>query len=555
MRLSQQLRSTRPTRTLRGCGLAAVALLIGLSATPLSLAADPATEAVSQLARDNGLTGDDLSSATVRSLAELPAALRERPRTSTPAEWTHEDPAVRVHVTPSALARLEDRDFDGIPDRASAALRVAVRALSICRNEGFGEPADDGDGEIDVYLTDFDGLTRGYAILERPAPPGRGASGFVVVDASPAQDSRSFLGMVARGVARLVLAGRDAQAPAWWVEPTAIWLEARVTGPPRGLRQSLDARWNHAERGITTSDPVLARGNVALPWSIAGTERTDLDAQLLSTSWQRLAERDAETTAYEAVDAAARETTGLDLLALQERAAAVRLATESDPGRWGLELTDTLSDTRAELPVAPSGLAIIELTPGRTLASGAESSVLTLRAFDEGPWRATLLAERLRGSWERTRLQPTHPDAIDARFEVEVPWRDYRRAVVFFSRSESAPGSGAYTAAVSPGAPEGPYALSNLSATAVGDHRVELRWRTTREQGLFGWIVERASALDGPWTALDSHPIPSFGTPRDGSTYTFLDEAVVPGRDAYYRVVAVTSQGLRVSGPPVAVAR
>lgn len=517
-------------------------------------AAEDLPGTVARYAAAQGLTGDDLSPAVARVGAELPAPLRNRPQVTGMFEIAQEVPAVRVHVAPSLSPRLGDSDFDGVPDRATAALRVASRALSVARNVGLGSPADDGDGELDIYLVDLAGAARGYVSLERTAPPGRGAAGFAVIDASEQQPRREVLSMVARSVGRLVFAGRDATAPAWWAEPSAVWLESRVTGPPRGAEAWLAARWNHPERGLTVADPMLARGNVSLIWSLDDEEREDgLGERLLAAAWDRLARRAAETSPFDAVSDACLGATGLGLTGLQERAAAVRIARGTLPGRWGARLGPGTARAGQGLPVSPAGMALVRLLPPGT-SSGAAVTEVDLRALD-GPWTATLLTRRREGGWDRTRVPSTLDEGSDERFEVRVPWHDYSSGVLMLSREAGAEGTGSYEVSAQQGPEDGYFALSSVSAVLVGARTVELRWDTTREQGLFGWFVERAPDPGGPWSRVGIAPLPAMGLDRTGSGYRSVDAGPGVGPGTYYRVVALTRDGLRISGPAVAVGR
>lgn len=543
---------TRPRGRFAGL-LIPFVLLLALPVGSALAAPGPLPSAVARHAEAAGLTGDDLSPAVSSTDPGLPEPMRKRPEGPGDVEIAQESPAVRVHVDGALAARLADSDFDGVPDRAAAALRVAVRALSVCRNLDIGLPADDGDGEVDVFLEDLDGAARGYVVLERPAPPGRGASGFAVVDASAAHARRDVLAMVARSVARLSLAARDASAPAWWVEPSAVWLESRVTGVPRSADAWLEARWNHPERGLTTRDPLLARGNVSLLWSLRGDDGGDeLAEQLLAASWRRLAKRAADVEPFEALDRTARAATGLGLMALQERAAASRIARGRLPARWGANGGQAGRLTLTGLPVSGSGLAQIHLAPGEA-AGTSPTTEISLRAVD-GPWQATLLVRRSGGTWDRTRLTSTD-DGVDDRFEAEIPWRDYREAVLLLSRAPEADGAGSYKAEVTTDSEDRHFALSSLSAVLVGNRTVELRWSTAGEHGLFGWFVERSAGPRGPWTRVGIAPVPSLGLERSGSSYRVVDEDPAAGPDAFYRVVALTRHGLRISGPVVSVGR
>jgi hypothetical protein len=325
-----------------------------------------------------------------------------------------------------------------------------------------------------------------------------------------------------------------------------------VTGEPRDAEAWTAARWNHPERGLVTSDPVLARGNLSLLESLGSDGPDDPAARLLSSSWRRLELRDTEVSPFEAIDAAARAAAGLPLTALQQHAAAARIAAGDPPARWGARM-DAGGGTAEGLPVAPSGLAMIRIHPGPG-ASRSDATLLELNAM-EGPWQATLLAQRRAGGWDRTRLPSLLPGETDARFEVEIPWHDYASAVLLLARDAGTDGWGAYGATAGAGTLGGRFALSSLSAVMVGTHAVELRWDTTRERGLFGWFVERAPSADGPFSRIGVAPLPSFGEARSGSHYRVVDEGPDVGPDTFYRVVALTRDGLRISGPAVAVGR
>ena len=148
-----------------------------------------------------------------------------------------------------------------------------------------------------------------------------------------------------------------------------------------------------------------------------------------------------------------------------------------------------------------------------------------------------------------------HLEGSDERFEVRIPWHDYRLGVLMLSREAGAEGTGNYEVNAQPGPEDGYFALSSLAAVLVGAETVELRWDTTREQNMFGWIVERAPDPRGPWSRVGIAPLPSMGLDRHGSGYRAVDAGPGVGPGSFYRVVALTRDGLRISGPAVAVGR
>jgi hypothetical protein len=502
--------------------------------------------AVRVAAAQAGLSGDDLSPA-LRPDGPLGPdhPLRRRPAGAEPGTLTSiaaREPAVRVHW-PAGLAGLRDADLDGVPDRAAAALRTALKTLAFCRTVGLGLPADDADRELDLYLAPLDGEARGFAVIEPAAPGERGAPGFAVLDASGRQDEQAFRGMVGRAVARLVLAGRDATAPAWWVEPGALWIQAQVTGPDLEIQRDLQARWNHPERGLFIDDPLLARGNAGLLWCL---EDEALETRALAATWSALAARGERDAPAAVVDRAFAAATGLDLAAAFRRAGAWQLVEGPAPSRWALTIQSLpMLESEAALPVAASGAAAVLLLPDAHEPEGTRASI----AWGEEGWNASLLARRRGGGWDVVPLSP----ASGGRISFLVPWADYDRAVLFLVRAAAGGPSGTIRAQAAGIGPASVVGLSSFGVRASSNDLAEISWASAWEGSLFGWIVERAARPEGPWAAVHAVPVPAVGLEREGTGYTIQD--ALPGEvgTLYYRVVALTDLGLRISGPALAL--
>lgn len=77
-------------------------------------------------------------------------------------------------------------------------------------------------------------------------------------------------------------------------------------------------------------------------------------------------------------------------------------------------------------------------------------------------------------------------------------------------------------------------ALASLSTTS-GTRKVTLQWQTVAEQGNQGFFVERSITAGGPYKRLTASVVPSQGA--GGSTYTWVDNSVEPGRVYWYRLV------------------
>ncbi|RMG45881.1 MAG: hypothetical protein D6718_06430 [Acidobacteria bacterium] len=510
-----------------------------LAATLLPAAAGPGAGDLQRFAIDAGLAGDDLSAAFDPARSRpAPEWLRARP--GEPGLTLYrEDPPVRVHVAPELAP---DADLDGVPDRAAEALSTAARTLELCRRFGLGSPADDGDGELDLYLADLGGAVRGYVVPEARALPGRGSSGFAVVDASLSQPDGAFRGMIARAAARLVFLGRDASAPLWWLEPSVTWVEARVAGPDPRSDRILQARWTYPERGPFVGDPLLARGNVSLLWALRDES---LEGRALAATWSALARREDGEPPEEVVARALERVTGLSFERLVARAATVQIVSDLPPTRFTADVgTLPVFDRPGLAPVRPGGAALVRVLPDPRQPEGTR---LRVQVGDD-LWSAFLLARRQGGGWDRAPLPVT-----DAEVSAELPWNDYDAAVLLLVRRREALDPGPISVQASAGGRVGPYALSAVGARRLPGGLVEIRWHSAWERGLFGWMVERSASPDGPWTAVAGSPVPAIGLPREGSGYSLLDSPPDAEGLLYYRVVAVTRDGLRITAPAIAV--
>ncbi|MDZ7374284.1 MAG: Ig-like domain-containing protein [candidate division KSB1 bacterium] len=80
-------------------------------------------------------------------------------------------------------------------------------------------------------------------------------------------------------------------------------------------------------------------------------------------------------------------------------------------------------------------------------------------------------------------------------------------------------------------------------------HGVVIRWRTTRESGLVGFNIYRATSENGEYVRLNSRPIP----PDPSRQYAFVDAKVDAGRTYYYRLEDVSVSGKALMHDPIAV--
>ena len=90
-----------------------------------------------------------------------------------------------------------------------------------------------------------------------------------------------------------------------------------------------------------------------------------------------------------------------------------------------------------------------------------------------------------------------------------------------------------------------PTALQSFTATVTAG-TVALAWSTIAETPGNLFHIQRATARDGPYTRVNSDPLPATGSPR---TYRLIDHHP-PGGVVYYRVEDTdTAATTRVRGP------
>lgn len=524
--------------------VAAAVAAFGVRASVAEPAVAQVAAEAQRLSELTGGSGGDLSPllATDR---EASVVLARRPSSAGLVQIVSSDPPVRLHVAGVGLAPLSDVNLDGIPDRAGEALAVVVRTLQAARQAGLGSFGDDGDGELDLYLLPLGGAARGYAVIERIDPPGPGGSGFGVIDISHQQERSAFLGMVARVTARLVLAAKDADAPSFWREASALWLEERGFAASPEMAYALQARWSRPELGIDVGAPPVARGNAGLLWSL-GDDATE--ARAIAATWTALATRGPTETPREAILRALTGTSGLAAGEIVARAAAQQLVHGLPPQRFAFDATggrDAAAEPRT-IHVARLGAALLRLGP----TDSSEGSTRVTLVPDSQDFLAEVVARHRDGGWERSRLFSRGPG-----FDVTIPWTEYQEAFVILARSDSVLGAGDVIVRVDDGDGRAPFGLASFGGRATDRQRVEIQWESTWERGLFGWLVERAPAREGPWGFIETLPAPSLGTPIRGGSYTLVDTLASEASEFHYRLVAVTEDGLRLTGPAIVVAR
>jgi hypothetical protein len=96
-----------------------------------------------------------------------------------------------------------------------------------------------------------------------------------------------------------------------------------------------------------------------------------------------------------------------------------------------------------------------------------------------------------------------------------------------------------------------PTAITLASFTAkAGAGAVALSWETSTEIDNAGFNLYRATATDGPYTKVNAALIAAEGDPVSGTSYTYLDQRLLPGT-YYYKLEDVNLSGMVTTHGPV----
>lgn len=84
-------------------------------------------------------------------------------------------------------------------------------------------------------------------------------------------------------------------------------------------------------------------------------------------------------------------------------------------------------------------------------------------------------------------------------------------------------------------------ALPDASAPA----RATLEWKATQEEGVYGYLVYRATDRDGPYRRLGKEIVHVSSEPGAVHSYRFDDDSVESGKIYYYYLDKIASSGVK----------
>lgn len=99
-----------------------------------------------------------------------------------------------------------------------------------------------------------------------------------------------------------------------------------------------------------------------------------------------------------------------------------------------------------------------------------------------------------------------------------------------------------------PAAPAAPVVAPPAATEAP---RITLKWSTATEVDNYGFFVHRGDAEEGPFTIRNERILPGAGNSEVPSSYTWVDEEVVPGKAYFYWLESVSTAGVKEKFSPV----
>ncbi len=92
-------------------------------------------------------------------------------------------------------------------------------------------------------------------------------------------------------------------------------------------------------------------------------------------------------------------------------------------------------------------------------------------------------------------------------------------------------------ATTSPDPLPAPPAANSVSPKAT------IEWKATKEDGVYGYLIYRAEAREGPFLRLGSEIIHTSKEPGEIHAYRFEDTTVEPGKTYFYYLDKIASSG------------
>jgi hypothetical protein len=447
-----------------------------------------------------------------------------------------------AHPTRDLLARSA-----GAASRALAAAR-----LLLIGHNGWTESA--GDRPLDVYLVPGGpgGPSRVVPVEDPALLPDEGLPSYMVISGPPA----TWAVQAVHQYIHVLQFGYSVREAAWLYEAGALAIEERLAVAGALPPALAEMRLERPERSLTSESRELmggaaiflaylmeTRGDgiVRRAWERAGAVYGEnsagaLDSALRLTDHSTLREAWREFTIWNAYPAAE----------LRPAEVFSSLKTPIPTARSARVITDlpAVMAGPESLRIEPLGAAYVRVSDLGEVGSiaveveaepGAEISADVLVSWRPQP-----------AGWLAAPLQ-----FVDGRASLGVPLETSGQMVVILRNDATSPGPARPVSVSLRADPVFPFDLAFLSADA-SPGQIDLSWGSESEHRIYGWMVYRAEAPQGPFRALSRFPVPSLGDSRQPLAYNYTDTQVEAGRLYYYLVEGITLDGLARRSPSVA---
>ena len=476
--------------------------------------------------------------ASFAALVLSPPALAKETASTTP------DGHFTIHFTTDRSAGHgvlgADRDGNGSPDyvdQVAAALTAARQRL--LGRLGYRDP--ETRGPIDVFLANLGGRVDGYTprqSFDRPS--------YLVIDSRLLGNDALLRAAVAHQYAHAVLDGYSSDAPIWWVEATASWLEGVIVGSYAHYAGSVQGAIEQSAAGLGGDQAPLLQGRLLWPAYLSSVSTR---GSLVRDIWELLDRQGSGADLWLATEQVLRSA-GMSLEeTFSEYALWLLLSGERSDGRHfpfaerldGVSYSGSFKNYPAAeiqaLPMlAPFGVSFVRLG-----ADGAEGGLrLRFEGDSPGLFQAQLLLTPRKEGAPLLRVTV----AVDSRGHgsIGIPWATFSEAVLIVGNVVRSGEPAPYSFIARPD-PSFPFELTSFTAEPDGED-VRITWETRSEDGLFGWVVYRSEQeRDAPHRVNDVI-VPAIGDGDGPVAYQYLDHGVFAGRTYHYSLVGVTRDGL-----------
>jgi hypothetical protein len=537
--------------------LMAAALLAG-GLPGSTLAADSAAGRVPVRAFEACATPEWLGALRQAGLAEGVSQAAGQPLLPQEQVLLSADGRFQLHYPGGHLAAAPQRHLTGetrdlLSRSAAAASRAlaAARLLLVAHNE-WVDPG--GDGPLDVYLVPGGpgGPSRVIPVEDPAHLPDEGLPSYVVISGPPA----TWAAQAVHQYVHVLQFGYSVREAPWLYEAAALAVEERLAVDGALPAALAKARLDRPERSLTSESPELM-GGAAIFLSYLMETRGDV---VVRRVWERAGAVYGENSAG-AIDSALRLT---DLSTLREAWREFTIWNAYPEAE--LRPAEVFSSLKTPIPTAQPARVVTDLPAGMSAPEGLRieplgavyiqiedlgevgSVALEVEAEPGTSISADVLVSwrPIPAGWLAVPLQ-----FKDGRASLGVPLEAGGRMVLILRNDETSPGPARPVSFSLEADPVFPFDLAFLSADAAPG-QIDLSWGSESERRIYGWLVYRAEAPQGPFRPLSRFPVPSLGDSRRPLAYNYTDTQVSAGRLYYYLVEGITIDGLARRSPVVA---